>query len=132
MIIKRKVKSKEEARIRAIKKEYENRRKKMLRTKYGQKPLKHAKKGIQSCIYAALVSFLLILMIVLSFKAKGEAGILMGFTGLATLFLAGMGLNTGIRGFRERDKNYITCKMGTAVNGVVLIGMTVIFIRGLI
>lgn len=132
MIIKRKVKSKEEARIRAIKKEHENRRKKMLRTKYGQKPLKHAKKGIQSCIYAALVSFLLILMIVLSFKAKGEAGILMGFTGLATLFLAGMGLNTGIRGFRERDKNYITCKMGTAVNGVVLIGMTVIFIRGLI
>lgn len=132
MIIKRKVKSKEEARIRAIKKEHENRRKKMLRTKYGQKPLKHAKKGIQSCIYAALVSFLLILMIVLSFKAKGEAGILMGFTGLATLFLAGMGLNTGIRGFRERDKNYITCKMGTAVNGVVLIGMAVIFIRGLI
>lgn len=132
MIIKRKVETREEARIRALKKEREKRRKKILRTKYGQKPLKHAKKGIQSCMYAALVSFLLIFMIVLSFRVKGEASIWMGFGGLATLFLAGIGLYTGIRGFRERDKNYITCKIGAAVNGVVLAGLAVIFIRGLI
>ena len=76
MLIKSKKERKEEARRRAIEKERESRRKKTLRTKYGQK--------------------------------------------------------TGIKGFKEREKNYITCKVGAISNGAALIGLVAMFIRGLI
>lgn len=132
MFTKRKKEGKEETRAREIAREREKRRKKMLRTKYGQKPLKHAKKGIQSCVLAAVVWFLLIFMIVFSFFSKGNVGILLGVGGIATLILAGIGLNLGVKGFRERDKNYITCRAGAVCNGLVLAGMAAIFIRGII
>ena len=44
MIIRRKAKNTEEARAKALAKEREKRRKTMIRTKFGQTPLKHAKK----------------------------------------------------------------------------------------
>lgn len=113
-------------------KERERRRRKLIRTKYGQKPLKHAKKGIQSCVLAGLVVFFLFLMISNSFAAKGEVASYMGIAGILTMVLAGMGLNLGIRGFKERDKNYITCKVGVGLCGLVLLGMAAIFLRGLI
>ena len=113
-------------------KERERRRRTLIRTKYGQKPLKHAKKGVQSCVLAGFVLFLLILMVSTSFASKGEVAGYMGIMGIATMVLAGMGLNLGIRGFKERDKNYITCKAGTGLCAAVLIGMAAIFLRGLI
>lgn len=130
-IIRRKPENKEEARQRAIQKEREKRRKKMLRTKYGQKPLKHAKKGIQSCMLAVPAVFLLILMLVISFTTKGKIGLVIGFAGLGTLILSGMGFYTGVKGFREREKNYITCKVGAILNGLVFIGLAAMFIRGM-
>ena len=132
MMIKKKADRKEEARIKARQKERESRRKKMLRTKYGQKPLKHAKKGVLSCLMAALVLFILLAMIILSFMSKGDIGLLVGVVGLMTIILSGIGFNTGIKGFKERDKNYITCKVGAILNGLALIGLAAMFIRGLI
>lgn len=128
----RKKEDKGDAKARKAAKEREKRRKKMLRTKYGQKPLKHAKKGVESCLLAALVFSFLIVMIVLSFSAKGDVGIFAGIAGILMLFPAGKGLKMGIKGFGERDKNYITCKIGVICNGLVLLGLAVIFIRGLI
>ena len=130
MIIKRKPTT-EEDRAKALIKEREKRRKKMIRTKYGQAPLKHAKKGVYSCIYAVVVFLLLLLMMIHSYISKGEVGLLMGFAGLGTLALSVMGLSLGIRGRKERDKNYITCKVGIAVHSVVLAGLAALFIRGL-
>ena len=75
MIIKRKPKT-EEDRAKALIKEREKRRKKMIRTKYGQAPLKHAKKGVYSCIYAVVVFLLLLLMMIHSYISKGEVGLL--------------------------------------------------------
>ncbi len=46
MFIRRKRDNQDEDKARAIAKERERRRRKMIRTKYGQTPLKHAKKGI--------------------------------------------------------------------------------------
>lgn len=113
-------------------KERERRRRKLIRTKYGQKPLKHARKGIQSCVLAGLVVLLLFFMVSISFASKGEIGAYMGIVGILTAVLSGMGLNLGIRGFKERDKNYITCKVGAGICGIVLTGMAAIFLRGLI
>ncbi len=112
--------------------EREKRRKKMLRTKYGQRPLKHARKGMESCFMAAVVWIVLLAVLCYSFFSKGDVGPLVGVVGLAVAIPAGYGLDQGIRGFGEREKNYITCKIGVIGNGLVLFGLAAMFIRGLL
>lgn len=132
MFIKRKKDHKDEEKARAAAKERERQRRKMIRTKYGQTPLKHAKKGIQSCLMAVVVLLLLYSMVSFSFISKGKVALVMGFAGIITMILAGKGFHLGMKGMKERDKNYITCKVGITLNGIVLLGMTAIFLRGLI
>lgn len=131
MIIKRKQRNTEEDKAKAIQKAREKQRKKMIRTKYGQAPLKHARKGINSCCYAGSVFLILMVMIGASYAGEGKVGVLTGFAGLAIAVLAWLGLVSGVRGFRERDKNYITCKVGAAFNALLLLGLISIFFRGL-
>ncbi|MGN1266929.1 MAG: DUF6142 family protein [Dorea sp.] len=131
MIIRKKGKNTEEARAKALAKEREKRRKTMIRTKYGQTPLKHAKKGIKSCAYSSISSFLLLLLLSSSFVTNGEVSLAMGIIGIIAMALAIGGFAAGIRGFKERDKNYITCKVGVGWSGLLVFGMCAIFIRGL-
>lgn len=131
MILRKKIKT-EEDRAKEAAKARAKQRKKMIRTKYGQTPLRHARKGVYSCIYGIVVLVLVLLMLVISFLAKGEIGVIFGLVGLGTLVLSAMGLYLGIKGLRERNKNYATCKVGIGMNGVFLIGMAAIFIRGLL
>ena len=135
MFIKRRQKTeedKEKERAKAIAQEREKRRKKMIRTKYGQKPLRHAKKGVYSCFYAIIVGVLVMLMISSAYVHKGEINSMIGVLGLMTLAMSGMGLGLGIKGLRERDKNYITCKVGIAANALILLALVAIYIRGLL
>ena len=132
MFIRRKRDNQDEDKARAIAKERERRRRKMIRTKYGQTPLKHAKKGIQSCVMAVIVVAFLCSMVIYSFHSKGKVALIMGAAGIVTLIMAGKGFHLALKGFKEGDKNYITCKAGIVGNGIVLLGMTAIFLRGLI
>ena len=129
--IKRKEKNTEEAKAIALRKEREKLRKRMIRTKYGQAPLRHAKKGIKSCFQAAFAVFFMFLIMASSYLNNGDIGISIGLVGIFVFVVSIMGTITGIQGFKERDKNYITCKIGVAVNGFILLSMCVIFIRGL-
>ncbi len=113
-------------------KERDKRHKKMLRTKYGQRPLKHARKGMESCFMAVIVWIVLGSLVGYSFFSKGNVGTTVGVAGLAAVFPAGYGLEQGIKGFGEREKNYITCKIGVVGNGLVLFGLAAMFIRGLL
>lgn len=132
MLLRRKKVKREDTRAKAAAKAREKQRKKMIRTKYGQAPLRHARKGVYSCIYAAAVFALLFLMILISYVAKGEVGILIGLVGLGTAALSAAGLALGIRGLKERDKNYVTCKAGIGINGLFLLALAGLFIRGLL
>lgn len=130
-IIGRKSKKTEEDREKKLAKEREKQRKKIIRTRYGQKKKMHAKKGVQSCILAFICAVLLTLMLTVSFQMKGEVSILVGFVAIAALVAAWRGLVYGVRGFKERDKNYITCRVGVVCSAVLLLCMCGIFIRGL-
>ena len=132
MIIKRKRNREEENRARKLAKEREKRRKKMIRTKYGQAPRRHAKKGIKSCIYAFFSMFFLFLLISSAFVENGQVGVLLGLAGFMIVALAVAGTKNAVYGFKERDKNYITCKIGLGCNVAVLLCMFAIFVRGLI
>ena len=131
MFIKRKRKMTEEEKAREIAKAREKQRKKMIRTRYGQKQKKHARQGVRSCVLAAVTIFLLGWMISSSFSHRGDISVLFGVVGLLVAVISGRGLQFAIKGFKERDKNYITCKIGAGINGVLLICMCAIFIGGL-
>ena len=107
----------------------EKRQKKMIRTKYGQAPKRHARQGIKSCMYFVSAAFVLLLMVSVSLLPKGSPSYWLDLRPL-WLVMAGRGLASGIRGFKERDKNYITCKVGTICCGLLILGMCAIFIRG--
>ena len=132
MIIKRKKDNAEEIKAKKLVKEREKRRKRMIRTKYGQAPRRHAKKGMKSCIYAFFSMFFFFLMISSAFVENGQVGILMGIAGFLIVSLAAAGTYNAVHGFKERDKNYITCKIGLGCNAAVLLCMFAIFVRGLI
>lgn len=75
----------EDDRIKAAAKARKKKRKKMIKTKYGQKAVRHSKRGVYSCTYAVVIAFLVIVMILFSFMNKGNVNILMGFFGLRNL-----------------------------------------------
>lgn len=131
MFIKNKKKMTEEDRARELARKREKQRKKMIRTRYGQKQKRHAKKGVQSCVLAAFGCVLLSATIAVSFHARGEVGAFAGVVLLAVLVIVWRGFVYAVRGFKERDKNYITCKVGVGFNGLLLLFVCGIFIRGL-
>lgn len=92
----------------------------------------HASRGVTSCIYAGGFFAALIVMIIISIATGGNAPAFVGGLALVIFFGAWMGMITGFRGFKERDKNYITCKIGVACNLAILLGFAGLFIRGLL
>lgn len=99
--------------------------------KYGQAELKHAKRGILSCMMGGLTLFLLVLVFSVSYISKGDVNILIGLVGLGALVFSVMGFAKGIQGFKEREKNYLSCKIGVGLNGTFLFALVAIFLRGL-
>ena len=109
--------------------ERERRRRK--NRKYGQAKLKHSKRGIMSCVLAGLVLIVLISMLAKAYVSRGAAAPIVGALGLISMILAGCGLYMGIRGFKEREKDYLTCKIGTTCSAAFILGFILIFCRGL-
>ena len=99
--------------------------------KYGQAKLKHAKRGILSCVVAAVVGLLLIILIGTAYKNAGTSGAVVGGLALSAMIFSGIGVYGGFRGFREREKEYITCKIGIGLNILYIVGFIAIFCRGL-
>lgn len=109
--------------------ERERRRRK--NRKYGQAKLKHSKRGIFSCVISGVVLVTLTAMLAKAYVSRGAAAPIVGALGLISMILAGCGLYMGIRGFKEREKDYLTCKIGVACSGLIILGFILIFCRGL-
>lgn len=113
------------------KKKAEREKMKRRSRKFGQAELKHSRRGVMSCLLAGLNLFFLVLVFSVSYISRGDVSILIGMVGLGCLVLAFSGFKQGIQGFKERDKNYLTCKIGVACNGLFVLGLFIIFLRGL-
>lgn len=101
------------------------------RRKYGQAKLKHAKKGIWSCIIAGTVFGVLSILIAIAYISGGTAAGYIGGAGLIAAILSMIGIYWAIRGLKEREKDYLTCKIGIGCNLFFLLGFVAIFCRGL-
>ena len=111
--------------------EREKERRRRRNRKYGQAKLKHAKRGIISCAISFVVCVLLASILAKAYTSEGNAAPVIGGVAFVSLILAGYGLYIGIRGFKEREKNYLTCKIGVGCCAFFIFGFILIFCRGL-
>ena len=109
--------------------ERERRRRK--NRKYGQAKRKHSKRGILSCVLAGIVFVMLVSMLAKAYVSRGGAAPLVGALGFISVILSCCGLYMGLRGFKEREKDYLTCKIGSICSGLFVFGFILIFCRGL-
>ena len=100
--------------------------------KYGQAKLKHAKRGILSCMAATAVCIILALLLITAYASGGQSAPVIGGFGLVSFILACVGLYVGVKGFREREKDYLTCKIGVSACGFFILMFIIIFCRGLL
>ncbi len=110
--------------------EKERERRKKGHGRFGKVKLKHSTMGICSCRYAAESFGLLFLCVLISFLCAGRAGAIIGAFGIVAMLFAGRGIYAAIKGRKERDKNYITCHIGGTCNGLLILGMVIIFVGG--
>ncbi len=111
-------------------KEREKTQKKRGSRKYGQSQLKHSRMGIYSCVYAGISFALILACILVAFVMRGSTIGIIGGIGILTVILSILGIQASIKGMREREKKYVTCKAGLAGNIVILLGLIWIFIGG--
>lgn len=108
-----------------------DRNKNRKRRKYGQAKLKHAKRGSVSCVLAAVVLIVLVILFAKAYTSEGAAAPFIGGVGLVAFILSGCSLYLALRGFKEREKNYLTCKIGLACSVIYILIFILIFCRGL-
>lgn len=106
-------------------------RKKRGNRKYGQAKLKHAKKGIWSCVCAGAVLTMFVILLVVAYTTGGTAAGYVGGLGLLSLLLSALGLYLARKGFKEREKDYLTCKIGLAGNLLFFFVFVAIFCWGM-
>ena len=77
---------------------------------------------------AAIVIFVAIL---LAYLKHGESAGYVGGIGILAVGLSIFGIQAGSKGLKERERKYITCRVGIACNILILIFLIVIFVGGI-
>ncbi len=99
--------------------------------KYGEMQIKHSHMGICSCGYAAGSALALCVAIIIAYIKHGESAGFIGGIGILSIALAIYGIRAAVQGFKERDRKYITCKVGIGFNVLILLFLIVIFVGGI-
>lgn len=111
-----------------IKKETNNQR---INSKFGQDRKRHSKRGVTSCLFAVTGVSVLTALFTMAYRDYGNGNTLIGAAAVLILILSGIGISTGLKGFREREKNYISCKIGVVINGFLATILCLLYLRGI-
>ena len=115
----------------AEERQQERERKKRGTRKYGQAKYKYSRMGAISCGCAAAALLLLAGCILYAYLARGAAAGIVSGIAVVSLVLSIMGIRAAVKGCRERERNYLTCKIGLPGSTLVLLLFLAIFIGGL-
>lgn len=91
----------------------------------------NSKGGVISSIIALFAFFTLAAGIVISYRERGNAGLIVGAVGAMAFLISTVGLITGLKSFKEKDKFYIFSWIGTFGNGIIWIIMCGIIAMGI-
>lgn len=102
------------------------------RNRYGEeKVIRHAKHGARSTLIAIAAIVLLSLLVAVSYVQEGKAATMIGVLGICAWILSGVGIFFGMIGLRERERKYLTCRIGIVCNAALFVGLAIIFFRGI-
>ena len=90
----------------------------------------HPTRGIVSLGLGVLSFIVLIVLCIVSGKAKGNAGIGIGFAGIWALGMSIIGFILGVRCSREEDIYMVTPAVGSVLNGVLTLILMMLFFKG--
>ena len=93
---------------------------------------KHPKHGIISVVLGVLSIIILLTLCIVSGHAKGRAGMEIGALGLATMVLSIIGFVLAVRCNKEEDIYHVTPAVGSVLNGIMILLVMVLFIKGAI
>ncbi len=99
--------------------------------KYGQVKMRHSRRGVYSCLFAFSALIIQVLLVYAAYTSHGQAPDIIGGLGFMSILVTGIGIMQGIKGFREREKNYIMCKVGIIGNSLIILLYIGLFVRGL-
>ena len=99
--------------------------------KYGQPKYKQARRGILSCWCSALAISDLAGCVAYAFWMRGNAAGIVGGLAVLAFALAVFGINYAVNGFKERERNYLSCKIGIGMAIFVILLFLAIFVGGL-
>lgn len=109
----------------------EQERRKRRRKKLKQSQLRHAKRGVISCTLSGISLISILSLLAITYRQSGAAAAYIGGLGMIALVFAIVGVYMGVKGFKERNKAYITCKVGIGVSSFLVLTFLIIFCRGL-
>lgn len=92
---------------------------------------KHSVYGLISTIIGGIALIAFAAMVVVTTKSQGTTSVWVGLTGLLLLGLSLGGLITGCNGFKQKDIFYTLPVIGVVINGLMFIGMVVLYFFGL-
>lgn len=90
----------------------------------------HPTRGIVSVGLGGMSLIVLVVLCVVSGRAKGQAGIGIGFAGMGALSLSIAGFILAVRCSREEDIYMVTPAVGSVVNGTLTLMLMVLFFIG--
>ncbi|MEE0314451.1 DUF6142 family protein [Eshraghiella crossota] len=103
----------------------------MSKHKYKFTNKKHSVGGVVATIMAVAAIVLIVFSIVLSFKARGEGGEIVGSLALMALAFSVFGLIIGLLSYREFDRYYTFSLIGSLINGIIIILLIMLLFVGI-
>jgi hypothetical protein len=103
----------------------------MSKRKYKFTNKKHSVGGVLSTLMALVAIGLIVVSIVISFKARGEGGAEVGTLSLMALVVSVFGLIMGLLSYREIDRDNSFSFMGSLLNGIITILLVMLLFVGI-
>ncbi len=101
------------------------------RYKYSVTNKKYAAKGVVSSVCGGISAGVLCVASLCSLAFHGNGGIYLGAMGLAAFGISIYGFALGLKGFSEKHRDQKFCKIGSMLNGVIMIIWLALFLAGL-
>lgn len=92
----------------------------------------NTKGGIGSTLLAMIGFVMLVMGVIISYKNNGNAGLSVGALGTCSFMVTTIGFVMGLMSFKEKERFYLFSWIGTILNGVLWLGMSMIIAEGML
>lgn len=90
----------------------------------------HPVQGIVSSLIGIGTVALICVLFILSSRAKGNAGLLVGVLGMFNMAVSAVGFVMAVKCFKKEDIYVVTPTIGAVLNGIMLIFCMLLYVMG--